>query len=221
MDPIIVLNLKVYGGSTGEKGVKLCEIASEVSLLTGVRIIVAPQMLDLRDAVKAGVEVFAQHVDPNEPGAHTGTVTLEAVKEAGCRGTIVNHSEHKIPMEDIRKIVEMARNFGLETLVCAASPRESASVAALKPGYVAVEPPELIGTGISISTAKPEVITDTIKVVKEIGDIPVLCGAGVSNAEDIRKAIELGAEGVLLASAFVKAEDPKALLTEMANAVKG
>jgi len=221
MEPIIVLNLKAYRESAGEKGIRLCEIASEVSLLTGVRIIVAPQMLDLKDAAKTGTDIFAQHVDPNEPGAYTGDVTLEAIKEAGCKGTILNHSEHRIPLDDVRKVVEMAKNFGIETLVCAASPRESATIAALTPTYVAVEPPELIGSGISVSTAKPEVITDTIKIVREIGDIPVLCGAGVSNASDVRKAIELGADGVLLASAFVKAADPKALLMEMANALKG
>ncbi len=42
----------------------------------------------------------------------------------------------------------------------------------------------------------------------------------MSNAEDVKKAIELGAAGVLLASAYVKAKDPKKLLLEMAEALQ-
>jgi len=90
--------------------------------------------------------------------------------------------------------------------------------AELTPTFIAVEPPELIGSGISVSNSKPEIIINSVKAVKETNQkITVLCGAGVSNNEDVRKSLELGAEGVLLASAFVKAKDPKAFLTELAS----
>jgi thiazole synthase ThiGH ThiG subunit len=43
-------------------------------------------------------------------------------------------------------------------------------------------------------------------------------GAGVSTPGDVKKSFELGAEGVLLASAFVKAPDPKKFAEDFAAA---
>ena len=220
MKPIIALNLKVYKESLGEGGLKLCEIASEVSLLTGVRIIIAPQHIDLREACKRHSEIFAQHTDPVLQGAFTGTMTAEAVKEAGCKGSLINHSEHRIPMEDIATLVKRLRELGLESIVCTKDADESALVAKFKPDYIAVEPPELIGSGISVSTAKPEVVTSTVQKVKAVANVPVLCGAGVTTPSDVKKAIELGSEGILLASAFVRSSDPRTLLMQMAEQIK-
>lgn len=218
---MIVLNLKTYRESMGKSGVELCRIAERVSRKTGVKIIVCPATPDLQKAVESvSISVFAQHVDAVEPGANTGRVLCEAVKEIGCRGTLINHSERKITLNEIDFLIKKCMSLGLESLVCTASARESAAVAALEPSYIAVEPPELIGSGISVSTAKPEVVTDTIKAVKKIADVPVLCGAGVSNATDVKKALELGSDGVLLASAYVKAKEPEKLLLEMAGACK-
>ena len=221
MKPLIALNLKAYRESIGERGLALCRIADEVAKSTGTSIIVAPQNVNLYRVSKAvSIPVFAQHIDFNEPGAFTGSITAETVKEAGCQGTLLNHSEKKIPFEKMGAAIEVARKAGIKTLVCADSVDEAKRIALFKPDYIAVEPPELIGSGISVSKAKPEIITNTVKEVKNIQDIPVLCGAGVSNGEDVRKAVELGADGVLLASAFVKAKDPKAVLLDMANAVR-
>ncbi|RLG06224.1 MAG: triose-phosphate isomerase, partial [Thaumarchaeota archaeon] len=87
------------------------------------------------------------------------------------------------------------------------------------PEILAIEPPELIGTGIPVSKAKPEVVTGAVEAVKRINPrVHVLCGAGISTGDDVAKAIELGTEGVLLASAYVKAKDPKKLLSGMAEA---
>jgi triosephosphate isomerase len=70
-----------------------------------------------------------------------------------------------------------------------------------------------------VSTAKPELVSRTVEAVAGVNSTPVLCGAGVSNGTDVKRAIELGAQGVLLASAFVKSPDPKKLLMEMAEAI--
>jgi len=221
MNPLIALNLKAYKESIGERGLTLCRIADEVAKSTGASIVVAPQNVDLFRVAKAvSIPVFAQHIDSNEPGAFTGSITAEAVKEAGCKGTLLNHAERKIPYEKMQLVVELARKAGLETLMCADSVDEARRIAPLKPDYIAIEPPELIGSGISVSKAKPEIVKDAVSEVKKIQNIPVLCGAGISNGEDVRKAVELGANGVLLASAFVKAKDPRAVLLDMANAVR-
>jgi len=221
MDPLIALNLKAYKESAGERGLALCRIAEEVARSTGVSIIVAPQNVDLfRVASEVSIPVFAQHIDSNEQGAFTGSITAYAVKEAGCKGTLLNHAEKKIGLENMRLTIELARKAGIESLLCADSVDEAKRIAPLKPDYIAVEPPELIGSGISVSKARPEVVRDAVSEVKKIQNIPVLCGAGVSNGDDVRKAVELGADGVLLASAFVKSSNPKAVLLDMADSIR-
>jgi len=219
MKPIIALNLKVYAESLGGNGAELYKHAAEVSLLTGVRVIVAPQAVDLRAAAQICTDVFAQHVDANVQGAFTGTLTVEAIKAAGCKGSLVNHSEHRVPEERIAATIARLKEAGLESMLCTKDAEESARLAKYEPTFIAVEPPELIGSGISVSTAKPEVVSGTVEAVAKVNATPVLCGAGVSNASDVKKAIELGAAGVLLASAYVKANDPKALLQSMAEAI--
>jgi triosephosphate isomerase len=184
-----------------------------------VRVIVAPQPVDLREACQICTDVFAQHVDANAQGAHTGALTVEAIKEAGCKGSLVNHSERRLPEEKIAETIARLKEAGLESMLCTKDAEESARLAKYEPTYIAVEPPELIGSGISVSTAKPEVVKGTVEAVAKVNATPVLCGAGVSNAADVKKAIELGAKGVLLASAYVKAKDPKELLTKMAEAI--
>ena len=220
MKPLIALNLKTYKESLGKKGLELTQIASEVSLLTGIRIIVAPQHVDLREATQLHSDIFAQHCDPHLEGAHTGAMTADQIKSAGGRGTLLNHSEHRMDEQAIAQTVTILKDAGLECMLCARNTEESVNLAKYEPDFIAVEPPELIGSGISVSTAKPELVSATVEAVAKVNKTPVICGAGVSNANDVKRAIELGSQGVLLASAFVKSPDPKKLLTEMAEAIE-
>ncbi|MFA4982940.1 MAG: triose-phosphate isomerase [Candidatus Micrarchaeia archaeon] len=220
MKPLIALNLKTYKESLGKRGMQLAQIASEVSLLTGVRIIIAPQSVDLRAVTEIHSDVFAQHVDAQKQGAHTGHLTTEAVADAGCKGSLVNHSEHRLSDAVIGETVARLKEMGLESMLCAKDAKESAHLAKFEPTFIAVEPPELIGSGVSVSTAKPEVVSGAVGAVAEVNATPVLCGAGVGSADDVEKALGLGASGVLLASAFVKSPDPQKLLMEMAEAMQ-
>ncbi len=219
--PLIALNFKAYNESLGENGRRLAQFAERVSAETGVRIIVAPQFVDLWNITNSmKVEVFAQHTDSNEPGAFTGTNTAEAIKAAGATGSLVNHSERRLPKKEIALVVNRLKKNGLQSMLCAATSAETVELAeSLSPTFVAIEPPELIGTGISVSKARPEVVKKAVADVTARCSVPVLCGAGISNGTDVKKAIELGAQGVLLASAFVKAKNPKDLLLEMARAL--
>jgi triosephosphate isomerase len=214
---MIVLNLKTYGASI-EKALLFTDIASEVVADTGLRIIVCPPALHLKDAAERFSDVFAQHVDAEPPGAHTGTIPVEMLKALKVKGSLVNHSERRLPFETLKATVGRLHEQGLESIVCAATTKEAVEIAPLSPAFIAIEPPELIGSGISVSKAKPEIVLNSVKAVTETNQkVKVLCGAGVSNKEDVQKSVELGAEGVLLASAFVKAEDPKIFLTELAS----
>lgn len=220
--PLILVNFKTYLEATGKGAVELARIAEKVSRETQVPICVAPQFTDLAAvASKVDIPVFAQHIDPIEPGSQTGYVLADAVKEAGAVGTLINHSERQLKLSEIDAAIKIAREKGLVSVVCANNQSVSAAVAALKPDMVAVEPPELIGTGISVSKAKPEVVTATIKLVREVNPtVTILCGAGVSNGEDVAVALRLGTQGVLVASAVVKAKDPYRVLMEFAKKIK-
>ncbi|MEM2281571.1 MAG: triose-phosphate isomerase [Candidatus Bathyarchaeia archaeon] len=220
--PIILVNFKTYLEATGRRAVDLAKVAEKVSRETQISICVAPQFTDISTvAGEVEIPVFAQHIDPIEPGSHTGYVLADAVKEAGAVGTLINHSERQLRLSEIDAAIRIARQKGLVTVVCANNQTISAAVAALKPDIVAVEPPELIGTGVSVSKARPEVITSTIRLVREVNPtITILCGAGVSSGEDVAAALKLGTCGVLVASAIVKAKDPYRVLMEFAEKAK-
>lgn len=224
--PIVAVNFKAYYPySFGENALRLARDAKKVWEETGVQIILAPPYTELKSVLEVvkdtEILVFAQHADPVEPGARTGYIPLEGLKEAGVHGVILNHSEHRLKIADINWLVKKAKKLGLYTLVCADVPETGAAVSILGPDIVAVEPPELIGTGVSVSKAKPEVITNSVELVRKVNkDVIILTGAGISTGEDVYKAIELGTAGVLVASAIVKAKDPYTVIKDMAENAK-
>ncbi|MFB6191016.1 MAG: triose-phosphate isomerase [Candidatus Nanohaloarchaea archaeon] len=199
---MIVVNFKAYSEAAGEKARQLSERCAEVADETGEEVVVVPAHPDISRI--GAVETFSQHIDPVQPGSHTGHVTAEAARKAGASGTLLNHSEKRMEQEDIEAAIERAEENGLETIVCAKSPEECAELSKLGPDYVAFEPPELIGGDVSVSEAEPELIQEAV----ERSEAPVLTGAGIKDREDVEKSIELGCEGVLVASGVVKAEKP-------------
>jgi len=220
--PMIIVNFKTYLESTGTRAVELAKQAEKASKETGTSIVVVPQFVDLAKIAEAvEIPVFAQHIDPVKPGGFTGHILAESVKEAGAVGTLINHSERQLKLSDIDAIIALTKEKGLISCVCANNPSVSAAVAAMNPNITSVEPPELIGSGISVSKAKPEIVTDTVKLVKQIDPkMTILCGAGISTAEDVSIALKLGTRGVLVASGIVKAKDPYSVLRAFADATK-
>lgn len=208
----VVVNLKAYPCDP----VEVATAAREVSDESGVDIAVAPQAAHLERVAETGAETWAQHVSPVEHGSHTGSTLAEAAAEAGATGTLLNHSERRLKLADIDAALDAAERVDLTTCVCANNPDQIGAVAALGPDAVAVEPPELIGTGTPVSKADPDIVTDAVEAAETVDDsVPVYCGAGISTGEDLTSAQELGAEGVLLASGVAKADDPKAALEDL------
>ena len=162
------------------------------------------------------IPIFAQHVDGVNYGSNTGSILPEAVRYSGAVGTLVNHAECQMSWKKIEKTINRCKELDLATVLCTADIASSEKGSHLNPDMIAVEPPELIGGDISVSTAKPEIISDTVEVVKKINsNISVLCGAGVKNQEDVSKAISLGSEGILLASGVVKSSEPRKVLLDL------
>lgn len=220
--PLVLINFKTYREAMGHEAVKLAVTAEEVSKRTGVCVAVAPQAMDIRSVVEAAeAPVFAQHIDPVGYGQFTGHVLPESVAEAGAAGTLINHSERRLELKVIEATVIRAREVNLVSVVCVDTVDKGRAVAKFRPDAVAIEPPELIGTGTPVSKAKPEVVSGAVEAVKRVDSgLRVLCGAGITRGEDAAAAMRLGAEGVLVASGVVKAKDPYGALLELAESMR-
>ena len=218
--PLIVTNFKVYETSIHNHALKLSRIHQQVAEKTNASIGVAVPAIDLQSVCLncENIPVFAQHIDIETFGRGTGKVLAEHVKMSGATGTLLNHSEYRLDWETLTKTVARAKEAGLTIMVCAQTPEEGAKIAKeLDPDFIAVEPPELIGGDISVSTAQPEIIE---KAAELIGSDKLIVGAGVKNAEDVRIALKLGACGVLLASGITKADDPEVVLMDLVEGTR-
>lgn len=217
--PIVILNYKTYLESSGENALELARALKSASEESGMTMVAAPQAADIyRIQDQISLPIFAQHIDPITPGGHTGSNLIETLIEAGISGSLINHSENRMKLADIDEVIQLCKQNDIESCVCTNNIATSKAIATFSPDAVAVEPPELIGTGIPVSQAQPEVVEDSVKGVKSINKkIKVLCGAGISTGDDMKAAMDLGADGVLLASGIVKAENPKEALLDLVS----
>jgi len=218
--PFIVLNFKTYPEARGDNALRLAKIAEKVHKKTGINIIVCPQVLDLKTvASNVRIPVFAQHVDYNPEGKSTGSVVGEALLEANIHGSIINHSEKRIDPKELEKTIFRMKELNLKSIVCVKNDTEAKKIYNLKPikpDFIAIEPPELIGTETSVSTAKPEIIK---KSVQNVRDMPMLVGAGVKENNDLKLAMVYGAKGALLSSHYVKSSDPEKFLMDLIKGI--
>ncbi len=217
--PIVILNYKTYLESSGENALELARALKSASEESGITMVAAPQAADIyRIQDQISLPIFAQHIDPITPGGHTGSNLIETLIEAGISGSLINHSENRMKLADIDEVIQLCKQNDIESCVCTNNIATSKAIATFSPDAVAVEPPELIGTGIPVSQAQPEVVEDSVRGVKSINKkIKVLCGAGISTGDDMKAAMDLGADGVLLASGIVKAENPKEALLDLVS----
>ena len=216
--PLIVVNFKTYSTAMAESAEELGRQMS--SIQSNARMVAVASAFDLSSVSSIkGLEVWSQHLDPVGQGSHTGWLEPQTAIARGASGTIINHAEHKVPIEHVMSLIEMLPD-GFPVCACAADVDEARALAEIGPTFIAVEPPELIGGDISVTTADPSIVSDTVAAVKEVNPkVRVLCGAGVKNGRDVATAIDLGAEGVLLASGVTKANDVIAVLNDLVSQI--
>jgi triosephosphate isomerase len=221
MKPLIVVNFKTYASALGLNAVNLAK-AMEKASQDHVRMIAVVSAFDLSSVVDAApsLEVWTQHLDPVGFGSNTGWLQPDNAIEHGAKGTIINHAEHKSEHSHIDKLIQTLPD-DFPVCACAIDVNEAQSLAKMNPTFIAVEPPELIGGEISVTSADPAIVQDTVKAVQDINpNVRVLCGAGVKDGNDVRTAVELGAHGVLLASGVTKADDVDMVLEDLVNGLK-
>ena len=216
--PLFLLNLKAYPGCLGPGALKMGELLERLGAEHQVPVALAAPTPDLSLLAQSlRIPVLAQHVDPRPTGASTGWTVPESLAASGVRGSLVNHSEHRIAPADLVATVQRMAEASLPAVVCAQEEREAGALASSShPAYLAVEPPELIGGKVSVSKARPEVVSGSVRTVRAASPTTrLLCGAGVQDGEDVRRALELGAEGVLVASAVATSPDPESSLRRL------
>ena len=218
-EPLIVVNFKTYATAMGIQAENLASMMASVT--TSARMVGVVSAFDLATINQSSpnLEIWSQHLDPVGMGSFTGWLQPNNAIERGAKGTIINHAEHKVPLNHVEELMKQLPE-GFQICACAADVEEAKALAALSPTFIAVEPPELIGGDISVTTADPDIIKSTVDAVKSVNEnIRVLCGAGVKNGSDVKMALSLGAEGVLLASGVTKAEDPFEILNDLVSEI--
>jgi triosephosphate isomerase len=221
MKEVIVVNFKSYEEGTGREGFRLARTCEKAAVESDVDVIVCPPLIHLGQyADELSIPVYAQHVDAISVGSHTGHISSMSILSGGGQGSLINHSERRMRIADIERAVAECRRVEISTIVCTNSIGVSQACSMLSPTYVAIEPPELIGGDTPVTKAKPEIISGAVEAIKSINDeVNVLCGAGIKTGKDVRKAIELGSSGVLVASGVVKSKDPEKVMMDLVSGV--
>jgi triosephosphate isomerase len=217
--PFILINVKTFKEGMGNRAHMIANAAQLVTHESGIMIGIAPSYIDLHPLCHHfAIPVYAQHVDGFEPGAHTGHISADALRTAGAAGSLINHSERRLTLAEIDASIVALKAQKLISVVCTNNEATSAGAAALGPEYVAIEPPELIGSGVSVSKANPDIIRRSVAAVHAVNPgVKVLTGAGIQSGECVKIAVDLGTDGVLLASSVVKAKEPAVVLRDLVS----
>jgi triosephosphate isomerase len=215
----IIINCKNYLEIAGERIFQLAEIAQDISEKSKIEIMIAPpqnSLFYLSQFIK--LPLICQHIDNEKIGPTTGFTIPELAKSYGASGSLINHSEHRIEYASIQNTIERLRRLNMFSIVCASTSREVGELSRFNPDMIAIEPPELIGTGKAVSKVNPSIITESVKEARiNSKNVKVICGAGIVDKTDIQSAINLGSEGILLASGLIKAESWKEKLIELSE----
>lgn len=215
----LIINFKNYEEVSADGAIRLGQTARQVAEKLQVEIILAPPHPALAlIAREIEIPVICQHVDDEKMGPSTGFTVPEIAKSYGAIGALINHSEHRIEMNSIASLVKRLRRLGMVSIVCAQEPQEVVEISTFEPDFIAIEPPELIGSGKAVSKENPTVITKSIEGAGSRSRI--ICGAGISDKEDVSKAMELGSQGILVASGVIKATSWDKKITELASGMK-
>lgn len=219
MSKIFILNFKNYLEVSGEQTLELAQAAQKVAQTLKINIVISPPQPAIALVTKnVRIPVFCQHVDDTPLGQSTGFIVPDIVKTYGISGSLVNHSEHRLDHKTIDNLIRRLRDLEMTSVVCTRTPEEVAEISRLKPDFIAIEPPELIGSGKAVSTESPQIISDSINSASKYSNSKIICGAGITDKNDVRTALQLGVEGILVASGIIKSTAWFEKILELASA---
>ena len=217
---MFIINCKNYDEIAGDKIIKITRVSERISKKYKIPIAIAPPHHLIPLITKFKVTILAQHLDDKKVGSTTGFMVPEIAKKSKIDGAIINHSEHRITEKEIKNLVKRLNKLKLKTVLCVKNVNEAKKFAKLNPTYIAIEPPELIGTGRAISTERPQLITNAVDAVRSAkNSTKLLCGAGIVSGDDVARAKELGSKGILVASGIIKAKNWEKIIGEFSRAL--
>ena len=217
---MFIINCKNYEEIAGDKIIKFVKTAESISKKYNVKIAISPPQHLIGLVSKRSIPILAQHVDDSKVGSTTGFVIPELLKKSKVNGSLINHSEHRISSQEISKIILKLKELKMISVLCVKDVAEAKKYAKLNPDYIAIEPPELIGSGKAVSKERPELITKAADAVNSAkNNTKLLCGAGIVSGEDVAKAMELGSKGILVASGIIKAKNWNKIISEFAKSM--
>ena len=217
---MFVINCKNYEEIAGDNIVKFIKTAEKVSKKYKIKIAIAPPQHLIGMVSNSTIPIFAQHIDDSKVGSTTGFVIPELLKKSKVKGSLINHSEHRITSKEIEKLVSKLKELKMISILCVKDVAEVKKYVKINPDYIAIEPPELIGSGKAISKERPDLISKAADIIKNAkNSTKLLCGAGIVSGEDVSKAIELGSKGILVASGIIKAKDWNKIISDFAKSM--
>lgn len=217
---MFIINCKNYEEIAGSKIIEFVKIVEKISKKYKIKIAIAPPQHLIGLVANSTIPILAQHTDNSKVGSTTGFIVPELLKKSKISGSLINHSEHRISSDEISKLVSKLRELKMISIVCVKDVAEAKKYSKLNPDYIAIEPPELIGSGKAVSNEKPEIIVKASNAVKSSKNkTKLLCGAGIVSGQDVVKALELGSNGILVASGIIKAKNWTKIIEEFAKAM--
>ena len=217
---MFVINCKNYEEISGDKIKKFIKIAEQVSKKHKIKIAISPPQHLIGLVANSSIPILAQHIDDSKIGSTTGYIIPELLKKSKVKGSLINHSEHRISSKEIEKLVVKLKELKMISIVCVKDVAEVKKYLKINPDFIAIEPPELIGSGKAISTEKPDLIQKAARIVNDSKNkTKLLCGAGIVSGEDVAKSLELGSKGILVASGIIKAKNWNKIISEFAKAL--
>ncbi len=217
---MFIINCKNYEEIAGDKIIEFVKIVEKISKKYKIKIAVAPPQHLIGLVSNSSIPIFAQHVDNSKIGSTSGFIIPELLKKSKVSGSLINHSEHRISEKEITELVLRLRELKMISVVCVKDVAEAKKYAKLNPDYIAIEPPELIGSGKAVSKERPELITKSVDAVNSVHNkTKLLCGAGIVSGYDVAKALELGSKGILVASGIIKAKNWTKIIEEFSKAM--
>jgi triosephosphate isomerase len=206
----------------GKEVLRLARHADRMSAKYRLQIIFTPQYVDIPLLARSTKHllVFAQHMDSLPVGRGIGSVLPEAVRAAGAAGVLLNHTEKKLPLEELERTIRRADQVGLASMACADDLEQAAVIAGMHPNIIIAESPDLIGVGQRVADDRRVIAAINAAVWAIDPDIRVLHGAGISCGQDVYDIISAGAQAAGSTSGILKADDPFAMLEEMIRSVR-
>ncbi len=229
--PLVAGNWKMNGTTPSLKEARLLAgMLKDVRLKCDVMICPPATLLGaIRTVVKgARIRLGGQDCHWNASGAHTGDISAEMLKDAGCSAVIVGHSErrtgHGETDEIVRRKAEAAHRAGLTAIVCIGETLEQRKAgqtlavtsrqlkgsvpagATAANTAIAYEPVWAIGTGLTATVAEVGEVHASIRQQTD-PELRILYGGSVKPANAVELMAVADVNGALVGGASLKAAD--------------